>query len=622
MGIVANTTTVSLLQVANAFMRVCNSSNIVTTGSGSITVPSYARGVVVIAVGAGGGGNTVYGGSGGATLYLHRLVTSGQTINYNVGTGGTATTVGSGVGGDGSSTNVTIGGVTFEASGGQGGQIFTSGGTTAQSDLWTIYSAAETNAGTSGEIDGTAGLPGLQQENLYAGGLTGDGYTFGSPSQGEGGTGTPSPSNGGDGTIIFKWLSCPLQTDVYTSGTSQTITSPTDADFVVIKAWGGGGGGKNNPGPTGGPGGGGGGGAFTIKRMPVTGGSTQFTYTVGAGGSGDGGNGGNTIITGATTLYANGGFGGTLGSGGSGGDTSGGDIDSDNGTAGDNVLGLRGYPGRYNTLNIRDRHYYQPVLKYSGLANTEPLWDAVTNSGTPGQGGDGDFEGSGDPGANGEIRFEWFTSKPRLSKFRANATITTGFTEKADIPTTPNNAAGYNGMIVESGNIDLLDFRDATFVNHMLSSYTSSAAHVTYASAAAYGRAELKFSNTGIMTVSLPDGAASNGEYPDSLDVAWLMRGSNTCNFNTTDAFDVRVTKQGGADPIEGLANNTWFNVDQERNWYVSADAPSPSSPPGGFASNTCNVLVEFRRADSNAAITSFSVVLLATAQSNSGPPP
>lgn len=629
MGIVANSTTVSLLQVANAFMRVCNSNTITSTGSGTIVVPSYARGVVVIGTAAGGGGNTVWGGGGGGTLYIHRLVESGQTISYSVGTGGPAGS-GSAAGTNGGNTNVTIGAVTVEAKGGIGGGA--SGVAYAEGDIWNTINPfdgydgsypKESNSGKPGEFDGTQGEPGLMQEDLGIG------------SYGYGGAGNPTGYAGQNGGIIFKWLSCPIQTDVYTGGQSGTATAPADADFVIIKAWGGGGGGRNNPGPAGGSHGGGGGGGFVIKRMPVTGGSTSFTYSVGSGGAAAAA-GGNTTISGGATIDAGGGGGGQVSAGGAGGIAVGGDSDSEAGTSGlsGGGLGVPGLPGRWNEVNDKDRHYYQPYTWYSGLQvinagvyTSEPTWDVVTNSGTPGQGGSGDFEGTGDPGANGEIRFEWFTSKPRLSKFRANATITTGFDEKAVVPTTPNNAAGYNGMIVESGNIDLLDFRDATFATHQddISLYTSRAYRVTYASASADAKAKLYFANTGYMVLSEAATEAPDGDAQFTTPVAWLLKSANATSVLTTDEFDVRVTKTGGADGIEGLANNTWYNVNTTNGrleWYLTALASSPSSPPGGTASATCNVTVDIRRTDTDAIVDTFNVRLIAQADSNSGPPP
>jgi len=631
MGVVSSSSTVSLLQVANAFMRVCNVEIYKTAGSGSATVPSYARGVIIACTGAGGGGNTTGGGGGGGTVYLHRLVTSGQTISFVLGTGG-ATGSGSASGGIGTESNVTINGVTYSAYGGQGGSNFqVSGVTISDGDFWGLNdillgasaSTFESAYGLPGETDGTGGEPGLWQEGIIVGANSAPGGI----TPGTGGIGGVSRRAGGPGIISFKWLACPIQTDVYTGGQSGTATAPTDAEFVVIKAWGAGGAGRNNPGPAGNPGGGGGGGGFVIKRIPVSAGNT-FTYGVGIGGviGTNSGNGGNTTISGNATIDAGGGGGGTLGSGGAGGIASGGDADSEAGTAGNGTTGVPGFPGRYNNENANNANFVQGAYTYAGLPGTDPIFDDFYNPpyGTPGQGGTGEFEGGHNPGANGEIRFEWFSSKVSLSKFRANSTITTGFSDKIEAVTTPNNAAGYNGMIVESGNIDLLDFRDATLTKIMSypGTFKSRASSVTYSSTSAYARANLVFRTSGEMLLSEQDDSA-DGQFNRPQAITWLLRGASGTTVNSADEFDIKVTKTGGSDPIEGLANNTWYNMNQEREWYVSATASSPSSPaPNGVDSKTCNVTVDIRRTDTDVVLKTFSVSLFAFADSNAGPPP
>ena len=177
MGAVSSSSTVSLLEVANSFMRVCNISNSAVSGSGSFTVPSYARGAVITVTAAGGGANGTIGGGGGGTVYLHRLVQSGQTISYVIGAGGakSATTGGASYGSPGGNSNVTINGVTYEAAGGLGDQTNAAEGGIAEGDIWNATQLFdgyvglymyESNQGSPGEIDGTGGNPGLFDTGL------------------------------------------------------------------------------------------------------------------------------------------------------------------------------------------------------------------------------------------------------------------------------------------------------------------------------------------------------------------------------------------------------------------------------------------------------------------------
>lgn len=186
-------------------------------------------------------------------------------------------------------------------------------------------------------------------------------------------------------------------TDTYNSG-SATITAPAGATSVVIKLWGGGGrGGAGRwTGSEGFFGGGAGAGAYVIKTVAVTGGTTQFTYSVGVGGTSGVPDASSSTIT-TPSLTAGGGFRGDAASlggdglGGAGGTATGGDTGSANG--GD---GLDGSDGG-NSPN-------------GGVGGTAGNPGGV--GGTPGGGGGGGgyIVGSGQAGGsggNGRITFTW-----------------------------------------------------------------------------------------------------------------------------------------------------------------------------------------------------------------------
>lgn len=78
-----------------------------------------------------------------------------------------------------------------------------------------------------------------------------------------------------------------ITTNTYDTPGNGSITAPAGATRVRIKIWGAGGGGGASAIPAAGGGGGGGGsGAYVEKVLPVTGGATQYFYTVGSGGAG------------------------------------------------------------------------------------------------------------------------------------------------------------------------------------------------------------------------------------------------------------------------------------------------------------------------------------------------
>lgn len=175
----------------------------------------------------------------------------------------------------------------------------------------------------------------------------------------------------------------------YTSGTG-TITAPAGATSVTIKMWGAGGaGGARIAGFSGG----GGGGAYAVKTMAVTGGVTQFTWTVPAQTAAtalntNGQNGGNATITGGASVTAGGGRGGQAsGAGGAGGTFTGGDAGSENGQAGGSIVG--GNAGGVSQGGGT-----------GGIESSEP-------GNPPGGGGAGGADDFGSIGARGEICFYW-----------------------------------------------------------------------------------------------------------------------------------------------------------------------------------------------------------------------
>lgn len=631
MGAVSNSSTVSLMAVANAFNRVVNVQSFqISSGNTSttVTVPSYATTVTVVFTGGGGGGcdanppSNSFGGGGGGSSYVRRIVTPGSTIAYNVGAGGTGGT-GGGNGSAGGNSNVIISGVTFESGGGSGGTTTGgSGGLPAYNSDNFSDGIFGTGFGSDGEFDGTGGLPGADfYQNILL-----------NVNAGSGGVGV-SGGTGNDGEVTFRWGACPIQFDRYTTGTSQTITAPADATFVVIKAWGGGGGGGANHTGAGDDGCGGAGGGFVLKRLPVTGGSTQFTYSVGAGGTAssiNGGAGGNTTVSGGVTLDAGGGAGGTaLGSSSAGGIAVGGDEESEAGGDG-NGNGVPGLPGRYNEFNKVEYDFIHPKFTYLGQSYND---DA--RSSQPGVGGGGVFDeygnDFGDPGNAGEIRFEWY-GKPKLSSYRANSfgvfvegpnLVAVTVNGVIGISATANNAAGYNGMIPDTGTIDLLDLRDATQVTIDNQNLKSNATAVVYGEpATAYARATISFANNGILRLSQSAEPANDGETPYYPANKWLLHLNTLTTVQTADEFDVRVTQTSGSGGLGGLANNTWYNVDSLREWYVEANAFAPGPTGGDSDSNTVGVLVEVRRTDTDFVVANATCNLIAQATAFYGEPP
>ena len=165
-----------------------------TASSGTVTVPAGATGVVIEAIGAGGAsGNSLTdncanlyspgaGGSGGLARSSTIACSSGQTLNYTVGSPGSATTVSSGT--------LTI--TTLTANSGNAGGPITGysflgcTGTNGTNGAGGTASGGATNTtGNAGSVSGGAGLVGT-----YATGADGA---------------TPDIGGNGPGKISFRW---------------------------------------------------------------------------------------------------------------------------------------------------------------------------------------------------------------------------------------------------------------------------------------------------------------------------------------------------------------------------------------------------------------------------------
>lgn len=138
-------------------------------------------------------------------------------------------------------------------------------------------------------------------------------------------------------------------TNTYDTGTSVTETAPAGATSVTIELWGGGGGGARDW--VSGNASGAASGGYVKHVMAVTGGSTSFTYSVGAAGvgkittNGNGTNGGTSSIV-SPSLSAGGGAAGNLTLASTGGAASGGNTTN---TAGNgSALGLGAGKGAPN----------------------------------------------------------------------------------------------------------------------------------------------------------------------------------------------------------------------------------------------------------------------------------
>jgi hypothetical protein len=184
-------------------------------------------------------------------------------------------------------------------------------------------------------------------------------------------------------------------TQTITATGAGSVTIPTGARLLVIRAWGGGGSGRNCGPDTNGGGGGGAGGTKKTVLLKSTDAGGTISYTVGTGAtypttdSTNGSSGGQTTVTSSglsftnLNLAANGGLGGTSAAGGAGGSASGGDTNTSGSTGG---YALNGGAGGASAS----------IDGISGGAQEQP-----------GGGGNGRAPNSGAGGSNGMVSFTW-----------------------------------------------------------------------------------------------------------------------------------------------------------------------------------------------------------------------
>ena len=170
---------------------------IITSGSGSWTVPSGVKTVKVTMIGAGGGGggsakgsDQCYeggGGGGGACTQFTMEVSSGSSYSYTIGTGGN--------GGKGKTTAVQGGGIVGEAGGDGGattfGSYYVNGGKPGTGGL--VYGSTKNNG-----KGGAGGSGGSSPSTIFSGGAGGAGGKDGS---GYGHGGSVLNAGGGGGGI-------------------------------------------------------------------------------------------------------------------------------------------------------------------------------------------------------------------------------------------------------------------------------------------------------------------------------------------------------------------------------------------------------------------------------------
>lgn len=127
-------------------------------GTGNWTVPSGVTKIWVEAWGAGGGGNCYVGGGGGGYVAGFFSVTSGSSLSYNIGDGGSGAAESAG---NGQSTTITYGAVTLTGFGGLGAAYFAAlndanpgsgGGFSSTPTSYTGYYGASGNNATKGNL--------------------------------------------------------------------------------------------------------------------------------------------------------------------------------------------------------------------------------------------------------------------------------------------------------------------------------------------------------------------------------------------------------------------------------------------------------------------------------------
>lgn len=190
-------------------------------GTYSWVAPTGVTSVSIVCVGAGGGGNTSYGGAGGGLGYRNNYaVTPGSSYTVFVGTGGTGTVYSSSAGQDsyfvstgtvygGGGGSGGAGGGGYSPSGGQGGSGANNGGGGAGG-----YSGAGGNGGTAGSpgsnwgYAGTGGSAGGGKDGAYGTahdrGYGGGGVgLMGQGSSGYYGNGTSNNGGSGGGATVY-----------------------------------------------------------------------------------------------------------------------------------------------------------------------------------------------------------------------------------------------------------------------------------------------------------------------------------------------------------------------------------------------------------------------------------
>lgn len=199
-------------------------------------------------------------------------------------------------------------------------------------------------------------------------------------------------------------------TQTITATGSSTITIPTGAKLLVIRAWGAGGGGASVALEASSAGGGGGGaGVKKTVQIKTTDHGQTISYTVGTGGTGrtttagDGTAGTATTVTSSGLSFTNlnisagGGAGGTTAAGGAGGTASGGDTN----TSGSGGIFSATSEGGWSAFidSIGGIGGYEDS---SGSPGEQPL-----SPEQPGGGGAGNGAGDGQNGADGMVTFTW-----------------------------------------------------------------------------------------------------------------------------------------------------------------------------------------------------------------------
>lgn len=345
-----------------------------------------------------------------------------------------------------------------------------------------------------------------------------------------------------------------LSSNTYDSG-SGSVTAPAGAEFVRIKVWGGGGGGLWVSSPNTYYGGGGGG--FALALVPVVGGTTSVSYSVGSGGTAgsfSATNGGNSTVTvGAVTYTGAGGQAGQLTAGGTGGTGTNGDLTESGDTA---PTGIYGYGGNAGGL------------PYGGGAG-----GVFTAGSAPGGGGSG-WNGnlgsnSGSAGAAGRVTLDWLdlNSSNNLSGFIRGGTYVPNNSLYTDIPTSTTGLAISN---FESKSKILLSLPnwagngyDMYIWSEIIDNTGSGASAKSVLTVKAGGSIIYTSFYDGCATQIVPSAAFSN------INSSWITEGTNS-------GFYVYLT--GTGDSVSGSATDTLLELNTDRQWSLCADAPTNGS--------------------------------------------